>query len=124
MNVCFFFLEIDRLYKMSVAELFAVNHFSVIILNDQPEFGSSRIFQLYTENYAVIICSNVLNSYLLFAEDCGLFTTIGLAGQRIANEKNNSCYCDSNCFYYTGAYKISVHIIILYFTKLNSRQYV
>jgi len=53
---------------MSVAELFAINDFTVIILNDQPEFFGSRIFKRNTEDYAVVVGSDVLNGDLLFGE--------------------------------------------------------
>src|SRR5258706_13548667 len=104
---------------MNVAELLAINDFAGIVLNDQPEFFGSGIFKVCTEDYAVVFSSNVLNIYLFVVESGGslfMISAICQGGDRIADEKYNGCDSGSDCFYYTGAYRDSVHIINLYFT--------
>ncbi len=49
---------------MNIAELFAVDHITGIILNDQPEFFSSRVFEFNMEDDAVIVGAYICNGYL------------------------------------------------------------
>src|ERR1700720_1479093 len=98
---------------MYITELFAVNHVTGVILNDQREFFGGRIFELNAEYNVVIVGSNILNGYLLVGQALFIATAIGQAGQRIAHKEYNSHYCYRKGFYYTGVERINVHLIFI-----------
>jgi len=96
-------LEIYIFCKMCFGELLVVNDVAVVILNDQGELFTGRVFELHLENNVVIGCAYILDRYLFVREGSFLVmitAAICVAGQRIANDNDKSGYCYCDCFYY------------------------
>src|ERR1700744_4261604 len=102
--------------EMRVVELLVEDNISVIVLDDQPEFFGSGVFEFHFENDVVICGTCVFNGYLFVGDRRRLLDTaaISLAGERVANEYYNGCQCYCDYFYYLATESGGPNIFFLY----------
>lgn len=92
--VAFFVAEVDGFCEMRVAELFAVDHVTIIVFDNEPELLCRRVFEFDAEDDVGLVRADILNVDVLFGEAGDLFF-ISSAYSGVAVEE---CYqCDYGC---------------------------
>ena len=96
-NVGLLILEIYILAEMISAELFAIYYIAVVVADDQPEFFSSGIFEIYVEYHVIFVDAYVLNGDLLVSElGFVVLAAISQADDGVGDDKYEGCGRD--CF--------------------------